>query len=162
MAQTKAGAAKARASSLGISVEAYQSRVSSGEKWCTRCKDWHSRSAFGSDSSRLDGLTASCREAKAALQRSTYVPTGGAGRPRGWLVPSRPGDKKQARRRVNYLVEQGRIPHPNDLPCVDCGHLWRPGERRHEYDHHKGYCAKHQLSVESVCSACHHRRENER
>ncbi len=28
--------------------------------------------------------------------------------------------------------EIGR-PHPNTLPCADCGHIWFEGERRHDY-----------------------------
>lgn len=79
-----------------------------------------------------------------------------------WRVEARDGDKKQARRRVNYLVEQGRIPHPNSLPCIDCGHCHSPVAGRHEYDHHLGYGTSHQTDVEVVCSMCHHRRELER
>lgn len=79
----------------------------------------------------------------------------------GWLVELRPGDRKQARRRVNYLVQAGRIPHPNDLPCVDCDHVYQTGERRHEYDHHKGYdTLQAQLDVVAVCTTCHHLRDN--
>jgi len=77
----------------------------------------------------------------------------------GWIKASRSGDKKQARRRVNYLVEQGLIPHPEDLPCVDCGDGVFSGSYRHEYDHYLGYSADHQLDVEPVCSKCHHNRE---
>lgn len=55
--------------------------------------------------------------------------------------PQRPrtGDKIQARQRINVEVRTGRRPHPNTLPCADCGHIWEEGERRHEYDHHLGY-----------------------
>lgn len=94
-------------------------------------------------------------------QRSRYERKGRPARS-GWLVPARSGDVRQARRRVNYLVEQGRMPHPNTLPCTDCGHIWCEGESRHEYDHYLGYEVQHQLSVEPVCSACHHQREAER
>ncbi len=27
----------------------------------------------------------------------------------------------------------GQRPHPNSVPCEDCGHVWFEGERRHEY-----------------------------
>ncbi len=47
-------------------------------------------------------------------------------------------------------------------PCADCGHVWAEGERRHEYDHHNGYAAEHQLDVEAVCTVCHHAREKAR
>jgi 5-methylcytosine-specific restriction endonuclease McrA len=82
------------------------------------------------------------------------------GRPRAWLKPARGGDRKQARRRINYLVEKGRIPRPDDLACVDCGH--KGEDRRHEYDHARGYSAEHQLDVEAVCSKCHHARSDAR
>lgn len=71
----------------------------------------------------------------------------------------RDGDKKQARQRINVEVRTGRRKHPNDLPCVDCGHIWREGERRHEYDHHLGYGADHHYDVEPVCTECHSKRD---
>ena len=37
--------------------------------------------------------------------------------------PARSGDKLQARQRVNVEVRSGRRPHPNTLPCTDCGHV---------------------------------------
>ena len=73
----------------------------------------------------------------------------------------RPGDKKQARRRVNYLVEIGELPHPNDLLCVDCDHK-HDGVGRHEYDHYDGYSGGSQEMVEPVCGKCHHKREKNR
>lgn len=56
----------------------------------------------------------------------------------------------------------GLLPDPNSLPCVDCGHVYAEGERRHEYDHHLGYAAKHQLDVQAVCTTCHRKRERDR
>lgn len=67
-----------------------------------------------------------------------------------------------ARNAVNLEVKTGRMPHPNTLPCTDCGHTWKPGERRHEYDHHKGYSVRNRLKVQAVCTTCHHRRDNPR
>lgn len=74
----------------------------------------------------------------------------------------RNGDKKQARQCVNVEVRTGHRPHPNTLPCVDCGHVYMSGERRHEYDHHKGYAAEHHLDVEPVCTLCHVKRDSAR
>jgi hypothetical protein len=48
------------------------------------------------------------------------------------------------------------------LTCIDCGHIWNPGERRHEYDHYLGYDAEHHEHVEPVCSRCHCNREMKR
>lgn len=72
--------------------------------------------------------------------------------------PPRDGDRRQARQRINVEVREGRRPHPNTIPCADCGHVWVEGERRHEYDHHLGYAAAHHYHVEAVCTICHARR----
>lgn len=82
------------------------------------------------------------------------------GRPGPAPNPPRDGDRKQARQRVNVEVQHGRRPHPNKLPCVDCGHIWQEGERRHEYDHHLGYAPEHHLDVQAVCAKCHHARDS--
>lgn len=74
----------------------------------------------------------------------------------------RDGDKVQARQRINVEVRTGRRPHPNELPCADCGHVHRPGERRHEYDHHLGYAAEHHYDVQPVCTLCHAARDSAR
>lgn len=75
------------------------------------------------------------------------------GRPGPVPHPARDGDKAQARSRVNVEVRLGHLPRAATLPCVDCGHMGN--DRRHEYDHHRGYAAEHHLSVEAVCSPCH-------
>lgn len=135
-------------------------------KWCTACKTNHPLSEFGRDRTRGDGFAARCLSSRRS------------GRPRGWRgrapvnpatgrpgpipSPARDGDKRQARQRINVEVRTGRRTHPNLIPCADCGHAWSAGERRHEYDHHRGYAAQHHLSVEAVCTTCHHRREEAR
>ena len=81
------------------------------------------------------------------------------GRPGPAPSPPRDGDKIQARQRVNVEVRTGHRPHPNTLPCTDCGHRWAPGERRHEYDHHLGYAPEHHYDVEPVCTPCHAKRD---
>lgn len=127
-------------------------------KWCTSCKTNHVRGAFGRDRSRGDGLAARCLASRRVKDPRPYR----GGRPRGWLVETRDGNKTQARARVRYLVRVGRLPRARTLPCVDCGHVWSVGARRHEYDHHRGYSREHQLDVEPVCSRCHHKRDNAR
>lgn len=62
---------------------------------------------------------------------------------------------------VSNKVKKGEFPHPNTIPCSDCGHVWKSGERRHEYDHHNGYDEKHIFDVECVCSSCHNARTYE-
>jgi len=127
-------------------------------KWCTGCKSTHELAAFGRDITRGDHMAASCLASRRVKVRAVRPPA----KRHGWLKPARDGDKLQARRRVNYLVEQKRIPHPDDLPCVDCADMVFMLPLRHEYDHAKGYSAEHQLYVEPVCSRCHHRREESR
>ena len=70
-------------------------------------------------------------------------------------MPPRDGDKLQARQRINVEVRSGRRQHPNELPCASCGHVWKTGDKRHEYDHHKGYSAKFHYVVQSLCTVCH-------
>lgn len=74
--------------------------------------------------------------------------------------PPREGDKKQARQRINAEVRTGRRQHPNTLSCADCGHRYAPGERRHEYDHHRGYAAAYHYDVQPVCTLCHAKRDS--
>ncbi len=81
------------------------------------------------------------------------------GRPGPAPKPARDGDKRQARHRVNVEVRTGYLPAPNSLPCADCGHVWSAGERRHEYDHYKGYAAENHLAVQPVCTLCHAKRD---
>lgn len=144
---------------IGVSPEEYIERRKAGEKWCSHCKAWHLDSAFGKDSARGDGLSASCLASKRVIERKPRK-----GRPgrRGFQAPTRDGDKKQARRRINYLVEQGLIPRPDDFPCFDCADAVFSGAYRHEYDHAKGYDGENQLYVEPVCSKCHRNREEAR
>lgn len=68
--------------------------------------------------------------------------------------------KRYARSKLNVEVRFNRIPHPNSLPCKDCGHVWSPGDQRHEYDHFKGYDPEHYFSVEAVCIPCHVARDS--
>jgi hypothetical protein len=63
--------------------------------------------------------------------------------------------KTRAHSRVLRAVRVGTLPAPNTLPCTDCGHVWAPGDPRHEYDHWLGYAPAHWLDVQGVCSHCH-------
>lgn len=125
-------------------------------KCCSMCKEEKPLTAFGQDRTRPDGLTYVCRECRAKRRLALYVPKGPPGR-RGFLAPARAGDKKQARRRINYLVEQGLIPRPEDLGCLNCADMMLGGKAtRYEYHHFKGYASEHQLTVIPLCSRCHH------
>lgn len=131
-------------------------------KRCAHCQAWKPLSAFARDRTRPDGLTYWCSECRNERSRLRHV-SRATGKPMG-PPPNAPrdGDRRQARQRVNVEVRTGRRPHPNALPCTDCGHVWVPGERRHEYDHHLGYDGVHHLDVEPVCTTCHHERERSR
>jgi hypothetical protein len=153
---SKIGVMKIAAKRCGLSLEDYSARLLAGEKWCTRCKAWHTVNLFGADKSRSDGLTAQCLLGRNLHTREAYKP-----RPRPLpgrhFVAVRDDDRKQARRRVNFLVESGLLPRPDCLPCADCKRIG-PGVR-HEYDHHLGYAAEHHEQVQCVCFPCHRRRE---
>jgi len=139
------GAVKTAARKTGVDLDRYIERVAGGEKWCTGCGTWQARNAFVADRSRWDGVSASCLESK-------------RGRPRGRRDP----DRELARRAVAVAVRFKKIPRPNELACVDCGHTWIEGERRHEYDHYLGYDVKSHLDVQPVCTTCHADREKTR
>lgn len=54
------------------------------------------------------------------------------------------------------MWESGQIPHPDSLPCKDCGHVSDGTKRgKHHYDHYLGYDAEHHLNVEVRCIPCH-------
>lgn len=156
------GVAKVAAARVGVPFDEYQQHVAAGEKWCTGCRAWHPTAAFNTDRSRGDGRSSHCRDHAARRHRLVFTPKGPPARYGPLPNPPRDGDCRQARQRVNVLVRTGRLPHPNQLPCADCGHVWSNGERRHEYDHHQGYAAQHHYDVEPVCTTCHHRREEQR
>lgn len=163
---SRIGVMKVAAGRIGVSVDTYLSNIALGLKWCMKCRSWSSRNNFCSDSTRGDGLSSTCKSCSST------------GRPIGWRgspainpahgrsgpapLPARAGDKMQARHRVNVEVGGGRRPHPNSLPCADCGHIWSGGERRHEYDHYLGYDAPNHLNVQSVCTLCHTARDNKK
>ena len=140
-----AGAERTAAIRVGVSVDEYRARRSAGEKWCYACRAWHPTGAFVADRRRGDGRKAKCLRSD-------------SGRPRG----ERDRVRELARRAVGVAVRFGRLPRANDRPCVDCGHVWRDGERRHEYDHYLGYEIEHRLAVEPVCTTCHADREKAR
>lgn len=157
MSGTRDGAIRAHAARLGITPEEYERRTRAGLKWCTACKLWHPRAAFGRDTTRPDGLHAACKASRRRKAHERVKRKRVRGRS---YTPPRSGDRRQARRRVNYLVAAGLLANPNDRPCVDCGHTG--SDRRHEYDHHQGYEARYHEEVEPVCSICHHARTNAR
>jgi hypothetical protein len=132
------------------------------QKACNVCSTMKPIASFGVDRSRPDGRTYVCRECKSRIAKAKYIPHPAPSRRGIFLVPTRDGDKKQARHRVNHLVDIGQIPDPNDLPCLDCADEQGFASARHEYDHAKGYDGENQLYVEAVCTTCHHNREEAR
>jgi hypothetical protein len=156
-----AGARKTAAARVGLAVNEYMDRLGAGLLHCWHCNVWHAVDDFGKDATRWSGHASACRRSVNAASKASYKPLPRPEPGRRFAAP-RDGDRMQARGRVNYLVDAGLIPDPNDLPCADCGHKHAAGECRHEYDHHLGYAAEHHESVEAVCSSCHHARENKR
>jgi hypothetical protein len=141
MAQTHTGITKIQARKFGITIDDYLERCKN-EKWCTGCKEWHNKSAFGPDSTRFDGLASYCKLS------------------RNHSIRKYPQDKKQilAHRLIQMRVMRGKLDNPNSIPCMDCGHTGN--DRRHEYDHYLGYDTQEARGlVQAVCSICHRKRE---
>ena len=109
---------KMEAARAGVSVEEYLSRLSQGESYCYRCRDWHKAGAFPADGRRHNGLGGSCTESiraevRAALAQRGQLPSSAAvwvirrpaaaaGQPGGpswayWHGPGRPGGQDQNR-----------------------------------------------------------------
>jgi hypothetical protein len=143
---SRLGVIKIAAKRAGLSLEEYQDRIDRGLKRCTFCEEWKLLELFDTDNSRGDGKTAGCSECRSERARAVYGPKRGT---------RRPGDKKQARARVNKDVELNLRSNPNDLHCVKCGH--KGPDRRHEYHHTMGYEPIHHYDVMPFCSVCHHR-----
>lgn len=57
------------AARVGITLAEYDAKRAAGEKWCTACKAWHDRAAFGVDRSRSDGLSAKCLASRVVAMR---------------------------------------------------------------------------------------------
>ena len=156
---SKLGILKIAAKRIGISYDEYMSYISSGLKWCRACRLWISVDIFNLDRTRGDGRSSVCNNCRRNIYRRTHTPKARQSQLGTTRVKPRDGDKKQARRRINHQIKIGLRPHSNELPCVDCGHVWNQGERRHEYDHYCGYEAKSHDKVEVVCTKCHRARE---
>ena len=156
---SRVGVIKIAAGRLHLSLAEYLAKIDGGEKWCDRCSKWKYVGEFGRDSTRGDGRDAKCKKCRQEIHVGRYVP-----RPKPKHRPcySKGGNPQSARVRIYQRIKRGEMPHPKTLPCTDCGHIWVEGERRHEYDHTHGYEAAHALTVEPVCTICHHRRGQER
>ncbi len=139
------GVLKTAAKRLGLSLQEYQSYQAIGLKWCYACAEWHERGAFATDATRSDGLAAICQVARSRKPRKRN---------------NQPIEQRRAHRLVQMRVRRGKLPHPDAIPCMDCGHIG--ADRRHEYDHYLGYAPEHHATVQPVCSRCHHEREKVR
>lgn len=133
------GVLRGHATRLGMTVEQYQARVASGQRWCCGCKEWHGGSRFTTDNTRSDGKARMCRKAKSLRSNPKPVPL----------------DRRRAHRVVYMRIRRGQLPHPNTLPCSRCRCTWSPGCKRHEYHHHRGYEKPYQADVVALCSSCH-------
>jgi hypothetical protein len=59
------------------------------------------------------------------------------------------------------MSEQFQRPHPNTVPCSDCGHIWFEGERRHQYVGDDGEVSEDD-DADVVCILCHQKRRRPR
>jgi hypothetical protein len=65
-------AAKHAKTRVLITERDYRAKIAAGLKWCSDCKMWHPRSAFGPDRSRRDGLDIRCRKAHSRRNSGLY------------------------------------------------------------------------------------------
>jgi hypothetical protein len=159
MAQTQIGAYKIAAKMIGVTLKEYQAKLFSGEKWCSGCKQWHKISAFGKDANRSDKLSTVCFSYRKTMYDRKYIHKVRISKKGSRFVLPRDNDKRQARARINHLVDIGILSDPNDLNCSDCGHVYDK-KIRHEY-HHESYTADKQEIVIILCTKCHVKRHME-
>jgi hypothetical protein len=62
MSQTLIGAQKIASKKLGLTLEEYTQKRTSGLKWCTKCRIWKSINMFSKDGSRGDKINPKCKE----------------------------------------------------------------------------------------------------
>lgn len=134
---SKVGVLKIAAQKVGIPIEEYTSKTSSGLKWCSKGKHWKLRSEYHSDASRGDGLKAACKSC--AYARSFKVPE---------LTPESKAQQAAASNAVRTAVRQGLL-NPVSKCLCNCG-----APARH-YHHYAGYDPENWLKVEPVCNPCH-------
>lgn len=123
-------------------------------KFCRYHKVEHPIEQFHVDKSSPDGRMRNCKvyfQDRWKAKHPVAIPLKGRR-----VAPARDGDRRQAQRRIQTLVENGTLPHPNTLPCKDCGKRWNGDKKsRIEYDHAKGYAPEFHETVEPRCVKCH-------
>jgi hypothetical protein len=157
LSDRRLAAKKSAAKRLGIPIENYLEKINLNFKWCSVCQSWVTMDNFNQNRNALDGKDKICRECRRLADKSRYKQVE---QRKLRSKPPRDGDKKQARNTVGSAVRCGKIPPAITLPCFDCGHIG--GDRKHEYDHYKGYAGTNHLDVQCVCVPCHAKREKQR
>lgn len=135
---SKVGVDKIAAGRLRMSYEDYLAKLSSGVKWCYRCRAWKQLHRFGNDSHRGDGLDATCFQCRRVAERKT----------RQVRAPSLKV-QNDAGNAIKKAVLKGKLAAPTLLPCSRCT---KPAEI---YHHHLGYAQYHWLDVHALCRSCH-------
>lgn len=64
-------ARKQSATRIGISLEEYEARIASNQKWCGKCRTWKHLTLFDKDKNRASGYSSRCKECR-SKQCSTY------------------------------------------------------------------------------------------
>jgi len=128
-----------------------------GFSWCTACKSLQPLELFCADRSRWNQLSSKCSVCRSGIERRGRMESCDVVHERGrCFIEPRDNDPKQARGRVNHLVNVGILPDPEIIPCSDCNHVG--SDKRHEYDHYLGYAKENHEKVQVVCTTCHARR----
>lgn len=131
-------------------------------KRCTKCQLPKQATDFYRDKTRRDGMTSTCKQCRAAVDRRHYYGTLEYQRARkrkyraenrdALLANERRYDttqrdpvKREARAQVRAAVASGRLVRPSS--CSDCRTPCKP------HGHHADYSRP--LDVEWLCSECH-------
>ena len=131
-------------------------------KRCSKCKVEKSRSEFGRNRSKKDGLQDRCKVCRAEEQRTSAGKATNKRAHAKWSrtdagkVSCRKNSKKhkekfpekiKAENAVNNAIRDGKLIRPSH--CEDCG------KKKFVQGHHWSYKEEHWLDVEWLCMKCH-------
>ncbi len=97
---------------LGLELAEYEAMLAAGRKWCTGCQAWHTKSVFGRNRARNDGLQTHCR----AWRRRSEPPP-----PQWSALDTAPADLIEIR---SVLCKQMNGKKASDNMCSYCGRVF--------------------------------------
>lgn len=110
MAGTTLGAQKRRAAKFGVTLEQLHQLDAQGARWCSGHKEFHDKSLFTADKSRIGGLRTECTQYRIEWREDHPEK----------VKPHR--ERDLARSRAHYRRNRERVTeYLRTHPCVDCG-----------------------------------------